>query len=169
MARHVLSGYMCTSAICHLPVRLPSYCSSRVCQDCVIDLQGVTVHSIYVRRLHVGIHSKTWGCQHYLSWCSCLHLSPCRLQAIAGSIQVNNPGYAIPDSKMLGFSSMSDANAFMLDHPFALSGGVHFSTAAVGGIGYTLQTNGSVSLALLDTCTRPFVLSAWAPMMHPSA
>ena len=65
-------------------------------------------------------------------------------QGLAHGIQANNPGYAIPDSKVLGFASISDANAFLLDNPFAMAGGVHFTTDAIGGIGYMLQTNGSV-------------------------
>ena len=88
------------------------------------------------------------------------------LQAIVRGIKANNPGYAISDSKVLGFPSMAEANTFMLDHPLAMSGGVHFSTGAIGGIGYTLQTNGSVRTELLyDHSVR---CEVWACQSQPS-
>ncbi len=54
------------------------------------------------------------------------------LQGVIQFMQANNPGRPISDDRVLGFSSPDDVNAWLMDNPERVLGGVHFSFNEAG-------------------------------------
>ena len=67
------------------------------------------------------------------------------LQDIVTSIRSNNPGRPIAATRVLGFLSRTDANAYELANPQSVLGGIFFQNDAAGNLAYVLQTNSTVS------------------------
>ena len=64
--------------------------------------------------------------------------------AVAASMRANNPGRAIPASRVLGFSSTSAVDAWLYSNPRSTPGAVHFNVSADRKtIGFGLQVNGT--------------------------
>ncbi|KAL4859820.1 ABC transporter A family member 2 [Chlorella vulgaris] len=68
-------------------------------------------------------------------------------QGVIQFMQANNPGRPISDDRVLGFTSPDAVNAWLMDNPERVLGGVHFSfnEAAPSQVDYLLQVNTSVS------------------------
>lgn len=62
-------------------------------------------------------------------------------------IQLYNPGRQIPESRVRGFGSMDEVNAWLLANPERTTAIVHFTEEDSGAVAYSLQTNSSVGAA----------------------
>eukprot|EP00271_Cylindrocystis_brebissonii_P002761 TRINITY_DN13562_c0_g1_i1.p1 TRINITY_DN13562_c0_g1~~TRINITY_DN13562_c0_g1_i1.p1 ORF type:complete len:960 (+),score=162.56 TRINITY_DN13562_c0_g1_i1:682-3561(+) len=62
------------------------------------------------------------------------------ITSLVANLTANNPGRPIPSSKVLGFATPDDVDAWLLQNPYRSTGALHFRITDAG-LGYGLQTN----------------------------
>ncbi|KAH7282435.1 hypothetical protein KP509_35G030600 [Ceratopteris richardii] len=63
------------------------------------------------------------------------------IASIVGRIMQTNPGRVIPDSKVIGFKNIEDAEEWLLQNPLRCTGAIHMEERSPSVIAYGIQTN----------------------------